>query len=186
MSNAYDKAVELHGDPTNWGLTNTESNRSENDFRGSTNFYKAMKDGLNIAQDCGKSSGCFAPFYPQKSGYDNNYGIEDSAPHIYKVTIQEGMSISWLTYRANCDYTNFGEFLPSAGYCGRIAVDIDGPDKGANTVGKDYFAFMVTKNGVYPEGSPEVYRNNQDNSCKSDWKRCASWVFEKCNRAYLN
>ncbi len=183
LSNAFDLAVEKHGDPTNWGLVNVSDYQSENDFKGSKNFYTAMKDGIDVAKDCGRGTGCFAPSYKFLFG-SGTYGA-DKERHIYKVITKEGISIAWHGYSANCNWNRYGYFVSGLGYCGRINVDIDGPNKGPSVGGKDWFEFMVTKNGVLPHGFPEKYTIDPMTRCLDSGAWCVGKALRDCNRAYM-
>ena len=77
---------------------------------------------------------------------------------------------------------------PVAKSCGIIYVDIDGP-KGANIVGKDYFNFLVTSTGIYPEGGKNS-ADGEDNGmlkyvCFVEGWICTGWVIETGNMDYL-
>ena len=71
-----------------------------------------------------------------------------------------------------------------------IAVDIDG-DKGANSYGKDTFAFSVYEDlGIVAYGAPNTPNGeNLSESCFSDKKTsklsCTGWVIETGNMDYL-
>ena len=184
LSNAFDLAVEKHGDPTNWGLVNVSDYQSENDFKGSKNFYTAMKDGIDVAKDCGRGTGCFAPSYKFLFG-SGTFGA-DNERHIYKVITKEGISIAWHGYSANCNWNRYGYFVSGLGYCGRINVDIDGPNKGPSVGGKDWFEFMVTKNGVLPQGFPESYTIDPMTKCLDSGAWCVGKALRGCNRSYMN
>ena len=65
-----------------------------------------------------------------------------------------------------------------------IKVDIDGPNKGQNTSGKDqfYFAFnMCDDEDITPYG-----RNYFNDCIKSVFKYCTAWVIDYGNFDYLN
>ena len=185
LSNAFNMAVEKHGDPTNWGLVDISDYATENDFLGSKNFYTAMKDGIDVAKDCGKGSGCFAGYYALLA--DSGSTRVDTAPHIYKIMTPEGISLAWQGYSSDCSWNRYGYFVSGLGYCGRIYVDVDGPNKGPSVGGKDYFEFMVTKNGVLPYGDPDAYNSDHPISeCKRNGSWCTNWTFDNCNRSYMN
>ena len=69
--------------------------------------------------------------------------------------------------------------------CGYMIVDIDGPSKGKNAWGIDYFEFAITKNdGIVPKVSFEGPYSMSLQTCFSSAK-CADWVLKKGNLDYL-
>jgi hypothetical protein len=111
---------------------------------------------MNVAKDCGgneaKATGCFPnKQYKYLTGTTYYPDIFTS----YKTAITaDGMA--WASSEADCnqnvaatgDYSN-----PLSALCGRIFVDINGPNKGPAQFGRDLFLFNVTKTGVYPSGA---------------------------------
>ena len=63
-----------------------------------------------------------------------------------------------------------------------IYFDIDGPNKGSNTWGKDIFDFMIINNEVKPQ---DVNSNDPLSGCFSYGSKCASWVIDNGNMDYL-
>ncbi len=64
--------------------------------------------------------------------------------------------------------------------CAMLTVDIDGPNKGKNTLGIDLFEFSITGEGIIPYnlGAPLKF-------CFTDG-RCTSWVIQNGNMDYLD
>ena len=77
---------------------------------------------------------------------------------------------------------------PAAKSCGLIYVDIDGP-KGPNTMNKDYFKFLVTSTGIYPQGGKNTSTGNDNDTLKTycfvNGGICTGWVIETGNMDYL-
>lgn len=88
-------------------------------------------------------------------------------------------------YNQDCaDRRYMGSLAPGFGVCGKIIVDLDGPNNGPTTLGKDLFTFLLTKDGIKVEGSKEFsYDGYSTCFSKGDW--CAGYVLEECNRSYL-
>ena len=79
--------------------------------------------------------------------------------------------------------TDIGDSAAVSGakYVGKIAIDIDGPNKGKSKEGVDIFFFDLTSNGIYPNRLPE---NDLTNLC-FEQGYCTRWVVEKGNMDYL-
>lgn len=83
--------------------------------------------------------------------------------------------------------------------CGYAFVDLDGPRKGKNTLGKDIFGFYIEKNAITPMGgrasnmqgsltASTVAAENTaiTNTCFTTGNLCTSWVLENESLDYLN
>lgn len=187
LSKAFDIAVAKNGDPTHWDLGYVSNNANYQDFLNSKKMFNAMKDGLSIEKDCGSGSGCFSSQVSLKwTGEDIGQRSFDSAPHRYKIITTDGMSMAFHAYNADCaDRRYMGNLAPDFGRCGQIFVDIDGPNRGTNTLGKDIYTFLITKDAVVLEGSKEfAYDGYQACFQKGNW--CSAWPLEQCNRNYLH
>ena len=77
-----------------------------------------------------------------------------------------------------------GTALAIGGYTDYFAIDIDGPNKGANTWGKDLFAFDINNGEVYPIGYKLTDAQLKD-SCFKTGVHCTGWVVQNENMDYL-
>ncbi len=115
---------------------------------------------MKISKTCGynNNAGCFA----------KNSNLDGSDFVAYKVITTDGTSIY-----IDC-------FVACYAY-----VDIDGPNKGESTVGKDIFCFGIDDNkGIVPYGGG--YQNYTDADCiKKKDISCTSWVINYGNLDYL-
>ena len=83
------------------------------------------------------------------------------------------MSMAFHTYNENCNYSE-GSVND---ICGKIFIDIDGPDNGGATFAQDRFEFNVTANGIMPAGLGE---NPNRNNCFARGQHCESYMLEHC------
>lgn len=186
LSNAFDAAVAEYGEPKTWNLGYVSSSATTQDFLNSQKMFNAMRNGFSISKDCGKYSGCFTPstasYY---SGRDSHHSY-NAATHRYKILTSDNISMAFQAYNQDCDCKAFMGNAKSSfeGFCGKIFVDIDGPDKGDYAYGKDLFTFFLTNNGIVLEGSIDIVSNGYS-QCFSTGDFCAGYVLEKCNRDYL-
>lgn len=125
-----------------------------------TKYLKLEKNcQMNVGQ------GCFAKIV--NANFDGtsgtNYQYDDLAT-IYKFIALDGTSFIITNFRADCttpaNYSN-GITGNMSQVCGRLWVDVNGPVKGPNYMGKDVFLFWIT-NGrgalLYPQsGADDSY-----------------------------
>ena len=79
------------------------------------------------------------------------------------------------------------------GSCGYIYIDIDGPKKGKNILGIDWFGFVITKNGIQPSGGGNWWNDEKmKDNCFSGGDvygantSCTAWVINTGNMDYLD
>lgn len=70
-------------------------------------------------------------------------------------------------------------YIPGATQCGSVFVDINGL-KGPNSNGKDIFFFVISKKGVYPGGSPLIFKESENNT-----PDCTQKINHFCTYHYL-
>lgn len=161
LNDVFRRATVVYGPYLTWnayGISNSKT-------------YDRLSDNLKIVKHCGPNeTGCFASnkFNSLKSGY--NYS--DDIAQTHKCILSSGVSIAISPYDA-CSSTIQGKL------CGNFYVDIDGPNKGTNTLGKDIFIFIWAANG---EVVPLAFRGYE-----FKWGYSASaWVVNNDNMDYLN
>ena len=132
---AYDAMVTRYGEPDGWlsGFGKDSTKRKE-----ATELLKnRLKESLDVDLDCGDSdTGCMS------TSYTDAYYL--------KLKSGTGLAISIVN---DLDFTcsNFqNKYYPCK--FGNIYVDVNGPDKGPNQDGYDIFDFVLSGNGVEPEG----------------------------------
>lgn len=116
-------------------------------------MFKQYLGTIKQCDDGGSFGNCWAADYKRLDGGDHNWG--DSAGLILK----DGASMMFTTnggFWANCDLAITPTFL----VCGYIPVDVNGPLKKPNRIGKDIFSVWILENGILPEGTTQDGRNN--------------------------
>ena len=115
--------------------------------------------------------------------------VNGIAPEDLNFLLADGTGLVFELNSSNCT-KDFGATSdsPLKQTCGQIYADIDGI-KGANTYGKDYFVFYVTKSGVFPTGGKNSKNTNTlanlKLNCLTPGVECAGWVIENGNMDYL-
>ena len=180
LSDAHDRAVATYGPVNTWFLTDNNSA----DY--SKRYMTRLSDFLKLSKDCAFGSGCFAPSYKDLKG-SNTWNI-DGGNSYYKILLADNTSITAAITDSKCD--SYAKSPNSSDYdcCGYIMIDLDGPNKGASTYGKDRFAFDIsTKIGIYPYGSLYTVYNLDTlaTRCFDYGGTCTAWVIYNGNMDYL-
>jgi len=145
------------------------------------NFSRMFVKLLNVQKDCGMSSnGDCMPDTKYKFFNGDDEVNWNTLSSQYKFQLSDGMLVKiW----AVPNYQNKGESVSLQNVYGAIGIDVNGA-KGPNTLGKDAFAFWITKYGIVPQGTPDdtVYPLS---TCRAKgWGACTAWVTTKGNVDY--
>ncbi|MBP3924815.1 type II secretion system protein [bacterium] len=167
MSQAQLMAIKDHGYLDEWDVPDTHTKES------AEKLMSYLKPYLKIAKDCGTSSGCLQNG-TIKLLKGNNWANYDSRNDYYKLILNDG-TYMWLrsSSGAYCE-TYDGEVSNT---CGALWIDINGKNP-PNIVGRDVFAFFITKNSI------SVHDWNDCNLNAAGWS-CNKWILEKGNMDYL-
>ena len=168
LNDAIGRAIAVYGPPTEWiqASDNTDALKSKRFAERITEFMKISKNcGLNTG--CGTSGNVKFLDGTAAGGIDSSFNTND-----YKYILASGVSMSIAGYGTPA-----------------IEVDLDGPNAGAYTIGKDYFGFslnMTTFDLIpYPvdlcnmETDAELKEN-----CFKDGN-CGLWILRTGNMDYL-
>jgi len=130
----------------------------------SEGFANIFAQKMKVVKNCGpktEASDCFTNAYKK---IDNSSTINFSdliGDDFFQVPSKEfnplitadGMAYAFaLTKDSTCSF----QVLPSPllnQVCGLVGVDINGPNKNPNKIGRDLFVFWITRNGIYPCGT---------------------------------
>jgi len=163
LTDAFGRAVAVYGPIDEWPKESSGVIKPESLDR--------IVEFLKISKDCGSSqSGCF------NTNSVKSLTGEDST--IYSQFV--------LRKLITADGTSVLFYGPVGGGYYRILVDIDGPNKGSNTWGKDLFYFYISleDNELMPGGSdyPDGYFWA---FCPKGGHCITKWVIEQGNMDYL-
>lgn len=188
LNDAFGRAQAIYGPISEWNTSNGNSSS----LQYNPIITDRVSEFLKISKTCpAKSAGCF------KNGIFKNYRGEDpdtisnwnfgNAGSYPRILLADGTSVFIQHWSKTCD----GAKAPdgSRSVCGWITVDIDGPTKGSNQVGKDIFMFDFSETyGVYPFGSfqEDYVPSDIYNKCFSKGNGCTAWVIDFGNMDYLN
>ena len=126
-------------------------------------FCTHLLEHLKVGKVCGENSGCFSANAPKELEDSNllNDAIEDKNTHFCSFILDNGVSVSVEK--------------------GRVYIDLDGPDKGENTHGKDLFVANVGLSGTLVGVDPEL---RQSDKYKLSYEPLA-WIRQNGNMDYL-
>lgn len=119
--------------------------------------WNALKTYFGIAKDCGVAAGegCLAKGVTYKRLNGDNYLLLDNQTTRSKGVLIDGIALSFYDYAGNCINDNSrSNSGPMFNVCASLFVDING-QTGPNQVGRDLFAFYVTKQGIFPQGNSD-------------------------------
>ena len=180
LEDALGRATAVY-DPVDEWFINDSSSKEIND-----RFAERITEFMKISKTCGEGvEGCIPSEFKGLDGVLVN-GI---APEDLNFLLADGTGLVFELNSSNCT-KDFGATSdsPLKQTCGQIYADINGI-KGANTYGKDYFVFYVTKSGVFPTGGKNSKNTNTlanlKLNCLTTGVECAGWVIENGNMDYL-
>ena len=167
LNDAYGRMEAIYGPACSWLPAGSDS-KARNKIMG-----ERMSDFLKISKNCGFSQGCATDTPDLKLGQSTT---------IYKMILADGSSLAYNIY--NSPTCSGDEII------GNLFVDIDGPNKGANSYGKDIFLFRANSEGVYPAGGMNDKSNGATDellkqNCFVQHQYCTGWAIENGNMDYL-
>lgn len=114
-------------------------------------IYERIKPELKVIKECEDVAGCWHKGRT-KALNSTNTDSRDSigiGNGIFVFRLADGTNICIDDYNQNQMLPNFGYISQSSGYV--FWIDTNG-DKNPNTIGRDIFAFVLTKKGLVPAG----------------------------------
>ena len=183
LNDAIGRAEAVYGPLSDWDIFSTGSNGGEM----STKPAERLADFLKVSKTCKTSLGCFASSnYKKLDGTSVSLASSDinHANSYYSFILADGTSLG---IQAACSIMT-------------LFVDIDGPNKGSSTLGKDLFMFYVlsssysTSNSSYPmwqlvsdnpSGGKSLPELSNITSNFKTGEGLATWVLQNDNMDYL-
>lgn len=194
ISQAYLFAKNENGSPENWYSREMSTGNADAANIMVDKITKYMK----TSKICHIDKGCFPEGqYGKIDGTKAPDWNEHSSTS--KFITADGMSVFIYSYGSTPH--NSGEGMLKESY-GAISVDVNGFKK-PNIFGQDMFSFVLTKNGIYPTGTPTIQQDEtledgsvikvnsfpracNRNDCYGHCEGCAAWVLYNENLDYLH
>lgn len=144
LQQATNLAISEHEAPEYWGMV-------DDSVESVTEVYSYYKPYFNMMRECQNKPGCWA--YPTKNLNGSVYWAgHNTSWYQYAFTLADGINVLIDIYSKDT-ITGFGNDVDMD--CAVFWVDINA-DKLPNTIGRDIFAFMVTKRGLQPAGLDDM------------------------------
>ena len=171
LEDAFGRATAVYGPIDEWFTGFSD----DDDLATNKRVMERLTEFMKISKNCGTDGeGCFST-ESYKTLDNKTITTPADWEDEYMVLLADGTALDFYKPGTDCGDS-------SDDYCGHIYVDIDGP-KGANTIGKDYFWFLITKNGITPEG--DISDVIGLSTCFASGQSCAGWVIRNGNMDYL-
>ena len=149
LNDALGRAEAVYGPIDEWFVKNTSCTGSIGSAANSSCHKKLgerITEFMKISKSCETNTGCFHNGYKKRDGSaDGNLDTLSA----YKYILADGTSL----YLSADKYSGTSWFNGETTLRAVINIDIDGPNKGASTSGVDYFQFVLTDNGILPNGT---------------------------------
>ena len=156
LNDAFRRAEAIYGPSDTWLNGVSGSN-----FDISKRYAERLLEFIKVSKVCENKAGCW--HNTPLGGPEGAYALQskfDTNVNDYRFILADGTSID----------LNFNQIF---------FVDIDGPNKGKNSMGEDVFMFRITDGDISPCRSFE-----QPKQCFK-YHDCGKWVIENGNMDYL-
>ena len=162
LEDAFGRATAVYGPFDEWFINDVGENGSPDNKAISTRIANRITEFMKVSKDCGyEGTGCFSDSYKRLDDDKMPSPIENKSS--YMVLLADGTAL-------NFDSSS-------------VFVDIDGI-KGANTLGKDLFSFVLNKDGIVPPVTIKDGNEALKLHC-FNLGVCSGWVVMIGNMDYL-
>ena len=136
-------------------------------------FFSYLKPHLSIAKDCVSFTNCLPDYNVKylKGTPWSNFSVHSQ---YYTFVLADGSIMLFRTLDGKCNTTTSGY----QNVCAMFFYDTNA-DKEPNTLGKDFFYFFFTKDGVFPNLTDDCYKN-------STGYGCSGYIIKNNNMNYLH
>ena len=167
LQTAFDMAKEKYGEDLSTWIADDTTAADQ-----ATRFGSRISQYLSVSRSCGVNAnqGCFSS--SNISGISGNSSVSsiDKSGTLYKLVLNDGTSIAIGSARS-------------------VYVDVDGPNKGYNTFGRDIFLIPFTTDGNVSLAAPTSFGSKTyiNSFCRSGLSPayCTAWVMNFDNMDYV-
>ncbi len=165
LQTAYDMAKEKYGEDLSTWIADDTTAADQ-----ATRFGTRISQYLSVSKICGLSTnqGCFSSSNVARISVNSSVTSMDKNSNYYKVILNDGTSLAITSSRS-------------------VYFDVDGPNKGYNTYGRDIFLAAFSVEGNSSLVSPTTFNNAAfTNSCRSGTAVfCTAWIMNFDNMDYV-
>lgn len=185
LNQAFEFATMDDTVPADWLVGETEHT-----VEAGERIAERLKPHLNVVIDCYKTSsnsGCWPTdmkILNKSQHWSAGAGIGRQSSTF---TLADGYFVGIQIYSADCSVGYATDGRTSTYVCGHVWVDTNG-NAGPNTIGRDFFLFYVTNDGIIPAGMEHEIDNKNPfyKTCAGDsGAGCTAWALFNENMEYL-
>lgn len=156
-----------------YGPANTWFNNDTTSAAETKRFAERLTEFMKLSKDCGTTTNCSSSNTKALDGSTTNFTC--SGTNVYSIIAADGTSIC---------FKNFNK----SSHLGSIIIDIDGKNKGNDTLGRDVFFFEYSDE--FPNGNNIMSYGWDDDTwytddCFISGNACGQWVIQNGNMDYL-
>ncbi len=181
LNEAHNRATAVYGPLETWCVSGNSCRKR---------YFDRITEFMKIKKSCRSGGDCMTATIGRL-----NFSKTATAAHASmssanwdnSVILSSGASI-YFSIADSCTLPTSSDYQTGySSYCGTLYVDIDGPYKGDSVSSIDVFLFIVTKDGVFPQGGGNKWTDDiQKSVCFSNGKFCTAWVINTGNMDYLD
>ena len=164
LDDALGRAQAVYGPFDEWKLNDSNTTSQI------TRIGERITEFMKVSKNCGTAvnKGCISNKNILYLAVSESDSFNDADSSIYKIILSDGTSVI---------------FYLSSG----IIIDIDGPNKGTNTYGKDIFKFRVAENNNIIPMKPDSFSEyfSQSEGFLNSGEYASGWVIDYDNMDYL-
>ncbi|MBQ3310708.1 type II secretion system protein [bacterium] len=182
LSEAHDRATAVYGPIEKWFVNDNCSTDGTDCENARKRYFDRITEFMKVQKSCRDNNDDICIQSDKKLLHGGNV-TNDNYRDYPSVILSSNTSFSiGVIPKPKCNSASSGY----QNYCGFLFTDIDGPNKGKNSLGTDLFVFSITKNGIRPSGGGTNWTNNNIKSCAYSGSYCAEWVIRNGNMDYLD
>ena len=194
LNEAHNRATAVYGPLNTWFYNDSISIDDDEDGQSCFNlharYFNRLTEFMKLQKNCGcddycesSTTGCmFDGYYKDVHGRDISKIDTTEFP---RAIAAGNWSFCIIEFHKALPFKSFYGY-PINKSAGFLYVDIDGPNKGKNSMGIDMFAFTITSDGIYPQGGGTEWTDSTIHTCASAGYYCTEWVIRNGNMDYLD
>ena len=181
LAQAHDRATAVYGPVETWftGINNNDKEAL------SAKYFDRLTEFMKVTKTCGSNVSaevdCMTSNISRKELSGAYYYVNDYRSAILAGGSSFGIDIQY----SSCILSYLDKPSDKNITCGEIYLDIDGPRKGKNTWGIDFFRLSVTKEGIMPAINSSSYLATSMGACTWSGLACGQWIMDHGNMDYL-
>ena len=187
LNEVHNRAQAVYGPYDEWFNDDACSGTSDcSDAR--IRYFNRITEFMKLQKNCGTTgTGCMPKTPDINARWGSmNWTISFDSTSYPRAILAGGSSFCvWRMYKKCLEMPIYDGYKVNTS-CGTIIVDIDGPNKGESTFGKDIFNFVVTMDGVFPFGGGTLWTDDGIKAICFQNSDCGAWILNNGNMDYID